>query len=98
MKFGGSSVRDAERIKEVCAITLSAAQAGKVAIVSSAMKGVTDTLRAAANEAEQGDTGYTNRLSHLKQLHNETVDSLLGESDQAEATAQSISGLLEELP
>lgn len=97
MKFGGSSVRDAERIKGVCSITSAAAQTGKVAIVSSAMKGVTDTLIAAAAEAEKGDTAYKNRLAHLTQLHTGTVESLLGKSDHATATAGSISGLIEEL-
>ena len=97
MKFGGSSVRDAELIRAVCSIILTAAEEGKVIVVSSAMKGVTDALIAAAMEAEQGDRGYTERFNDIEGLHNETIQSLLGKDRKAEATVKSVLTLLGEL-
>lgn len=46
MKFGGSSVGSAERIKNVAKIVLDARKKGGVAVVVSAMQGVTDKLLA----------------------------------------------------
>ncbi len=46
MKFGGSSVGSAERIKDVCKIVAGAAKKDGVAVVVSAMGGVTDKLLA----------------------------------------------------
>lgn len=44
MKFGGSSIGSAERIKNVTKIVLDAKKKGGVAVVVSAMQGVTDKL------------------------------------------------------
>ncbi len=46
MKFGGSSVGSAERIKNVAKIVLDARKKGDVVVVVSAMQGVTDKLLA----------------------------------------------------
>lgn len=46
MKFGGSSVGSADRIKAVCKIIGQAAKKDRVAVVVSAMQGVTDKLLA----------------------------------------------------
>ena len=47
-KFGGSSVEDAGKIKEVAKIALEHRVDGTIAIVLSAMKGCTDLLLTAA--------------------------------------------------
>ena len=44
LKFGGSSLGDAERIKNVCNIILDSAKREKIVVVVSAMRGVTDKL------------------------------------------------------
>ena len=46
MKFGGSSVGSADRIKNVCKIISQAVKKDRVAVVVSAMQGVTDKLLA----------------------------------------------------
>ncbi|TSC82158.1 MAG: bifunctional aspartokinase / homoserine dehydrogenase 1, partial [Parcubacteria group bacterium Gr01-1014_19] len=46
MKFGGSSVGSAERIQNVAKIVLGARKSGGVAVVVSAMQGITDKLLA----------------------------------------------------
>ena len=55
MKFGGTSVGNAERMKNVAEIVAERAQQAEVAVVVSAMGGVTDMLIRAANEASRGD-------------------------------------------
>lgn len=46
LKFGGSSVGSAERIKNVCRIISESAKSGRIAVVVSAMQGITDKLLA----------------------------------------------------
>ena len=88
MKFGGTSVRDAGRIRNACSIISNANEAGGVAVVSSAMKGVTDSLIAAAKEAEEGNPDYTKRFTEIESLHNKTVEVLLGKGEQADSVDQ----------
>ena len=61
-KFGGSSVEDAGKIREVAKIALEHRIDGKIAIVLSAMKGCTDLLLKAAKEAEAGKPSYKDAL------------------------------------
>ena len=56
MKFGGTSVGDAPRLREVVALTQRALQTtDQVVLVCSAMAGVTDLLIAAVRAAAAGD-------------------------------------------
>jgi len=55
MKFGGTSVGDASRIRNVAGIVRDAVYAGDIVVVVSAMAGVTNKLIEAANEAEAGN-------------------------------------------
>ena len=55
MKFGGSSVADRAQIEKVLAIVRARASEGRVVVVSSAHKGVTDALVGAATRAAAGD-------------------------------------------
>jgi aspartate kinase len=84
MKFGGTSVGSAERMKSVAEIVAEYAQSGEVMVVVSAMGGVTDMLIRAANEASQGDRekwkGVRRELAHR---HREVADQLLKASEQA---------------
>ena len=51
MKFGGTSVGNAERIRSAAAIAAEASKNRAVVVVVSAMSGVTNTLIAAAGKA-----------------------------------------------
>jgi len=51
MKFGGSSLANADRIKDVGRIVLSAAENDRVSVVVSAFQGVTDLLLESAHLA-----------------------------------------------
>lgn len=55
MKFGGTSVGSAERIRSAAQLAIQSAEQGhKVVVVTSAMSGVTNTLIAAAQAASTG--------------------------------------------
>lgn len=68
-KFGGSSVEDAGKIREVAKIALDHRIDGKIAIVLSAMKGCTDLLLQAARDAEAGKASYKEALATLEKRH-----------------------------
>jgi bifunctional aspartokinase / homoserine dehydrogenase 1 len=96
LKFGGSSVGDAKRIAEVCAIVRDAAAAGPVAVVLSAMKGITDRLLLTAAEAASADGDYPANLEQIRIRHAQTIESLFGPSDRAAILAP-IDDLINEL-
>jgi len=63
MKFGGTSVGDAPRLREVVALTQRALQTtDQVVLVCSAMAGVTDLLIAAVRAAAAGDAATAEEL------------------------------------
>lgn len=75
-KFGGSSVADAACFRRVAAI-LAAQPAGRVAVVLSACKGVTDALLALVAQAERQEAGFTEGLQALRDRHARIAESLL---------------------
>jgi aspartate kinase len=84
MKFGGTSVGNAERMKNVAEIVAEHAQRAEVAVVVSAMGGVTDMLIRAATEASQGDREHwKNVRRELARRHREVADQLLPAGEQA---------------
>jgi bifunctional aspartokinase / homoserine dehydrogenase 1 len=84
MKFGGTSVGSAERMKNVADLVAEHAQHAEVAVVVSAMGGVTDMLIRAANEASQGDReNWKNVRRELAHRHREVADQLLKAAEQA---------------
>jgi aspartate kinase len=84
MKFGGTSVGNAERMKNVAELVASHAQRAEVVVVVSAMGGVTDMLIRAANEASLGDReNWKNVRRELAHRHREVADQLLKAAEQA---------------
>jgi aspartokinase/homoserine dehydrogenase 1 len=86
-KFGGSSVADAECILRVAKI-VEADAPGRLAVVLSACKGVTDGLLELVALAEQRQTSYTERLANLREKHAGIAGTLLGEGSAADYTAE----------
>ncbi|MEI8096443.1 MAG: aspartate kinase, partial [Spirochaetales bacterium] len=68
-KFGGSSVEDAGKLRQVAEIVLSHRLGGRIAIVLSAMKGITDLLLGAARDAEAGKATYKASLATVARRH-----------------------------
>ncbi len=58
LKFGGSSLATARRIRDVGKIVLSEARRGPVLVVVSVFRGVTNGLLECAQLAEKGTTQY----------------------------------------
>ena len=74
-KFGGSSVADADCFRRVAAI-LAERPAGRLAVVLSACKGVTDTLLDVVHAAAEGRDTAT-ALDALRRQHAEIAQELL---------------------
>jgi aspartate kinase len=88
MKFGGTSVGSAERIRAAAAIAVGEQRKRPVAIVVSAMSKVTDLLLEILRRAEAGDrSGVDSDLEKLRKRHVETCHELLAEGQRAEALA-----------
>ncbi len=83
LKFGGSSLADSGRIDSVCAIIAEAGREDKVAVVLSAMKGITDLLIAAARAAEEGADGFKEHLESIRATHFNAARALFPPADQA---------------
>ncbi len=94
MKFGGSSVKDAEKIKHVSSIALGAHETEPVVLVFSAMKGITDMLIEAAEKAENGDPGYRRLVEEIKHRQTEAAAELFTDKSDSEAIMQDLDQLL----
>jgi len=77
LKFGGTSIANAENIKRVRDIVLSKSGEGKTVVVVSALGGVTDELLLCGQLAASGDPLYREKLESLQQRHLTTVKELL---------------------
>jgi len=75
-KFGGSSVADADCFRKVAAI-LEAAPAGRLAVVLSACRGVTDALLRLVALAERHDERVSAEIVQLRERHVAIANELL---------------------
>jgi bifunctional aspartokinase / homoserine dehydrogenase 1 len=85
LKFGGSSLADGARIKDVADVVSQAAGSERIAVVLSAMKGVTDMLITAARDAEEGGEAFKAVLETIRGKHFDAVRFLFAPPDQAAA-------------
>ena len=84
MKFGGTSVGNAERMQRVAEIVTEKADHAEIMVVVSAMGGVTDMLIRAATEASHGDREHWKGVrQELARRHREVADQLLSAGEQA---------------
>jgi len=95
LKFGGSSLATADRINAVADIVNSSLATDRVAVVVSAMGGVTDSLVAIGKDAASGHD-YHARLEDLRTRHHTTATELLN-ADEAAEISSSIDRVLDEL-
>ncbi|MDF2461186.1 MAG: aspartate kinase [Candidatus Saccharibacteria bacterium] len=106
MKFGGTSVGSAQRIREVARIVTDTARDQEVVVVTSAMSKVTDLLVAAAAHAASRSTSEMSQvLSELRAMHTQAAEDLgaplepINERlDQLEHILASVSALGETTP
>ncbi len=81
LKFGGSSVANAENIRKVVAIVKRAVAADKCVVVLSAIQGTTDGLIDMGRRAERGDDGFIAKLAEIRDRHNTAIEFLFRNGD-----------------
>jgi aspartokinase/homoserine dehydrogenase 1 len=84
LKFGGTSVANAENINKVVAIVKGSLKKDKTVVVVSALGGVTDLLLNAATMAADGDELYKDKLTAIEQRHMEAVKQLIPVAQQSQ--------------
>ncbi|MFZ9661296.1 MAG: aspartate kinase, partial [Chitinophagaceae bacterium] len=77
LKFGGTSVGNADAIKKVREITLKSLSRDRVVLVLSAMSGTTDQLIQCGLLAATGNETYRELLLQLEARHLETVKEII---------------------
>jgi aspartokinase/homoserine dehydrogenase 1 len=83
LKFGGTSVANAENIKKAAAIVEAAVKKDKIVVVVSALGGITDTLISCGTLAAAGDEKYKEKLYEAEHRHLDTVKALLPVTQQS---------------
>ena len=74
MKFGGTSVGNAERVRQCAEIVGQAAQHDRIVVVVSAMAGVTDLIFKTIEAARHGDSAATRtHLQKFERVHRELI-------------------------
>jgi len=83
LKFGGSSVANADNINKVVAIVSNAIEKEPVILVVSALGGITDQLIHTGSLAAAGNESYKLELNAIEQKHLDAVRSLLPIQEQS---------------
>jgi aspartokinase/homoserine dehydrogenase 1 len=97
MKFGGTSLGDASSIERVVGIIRNAARESSVAVVVSAMSGVTNRLIDAANQSKAGsDAAVTEIFGQLRKRHGEVVMVLIHSEDERRRLKRKLDDLFAE--
>ncbi len=96
MKFGGTSVGNADRIRSAATIAAGASKERAVVVVVSAMSGVTNTLIAAAGRAATGDEAAAEALARaLQEKHHDTIAKLISDINKRRELLVEIDALIE---
>lgn len=97
MKFGGTSVGNAERFRQCAEIVREAAERDRIIVVVSAIAGVTDVILKTIEAARQGDAASTDAaLGKLEMLHRGVIAELFRD-DQAQGVLRFVDQVLEQL-
>ena len=83
LKFGGTSMANAENINKVIAILKQSISKKRTVVIVSAMSGVTDLLIDAANLASTQDELYKEKLKTIEQLHLQAIKELIPITQQS---------------
>jgi aspartokinase/homoserine dehydrogenase 1 len=88
LKFGGTSVANAENINKVAGIIKTALLKDQTIVVVSAFGGVTDMLLQCGNLAARADQSYKQLLQEITQRHLSTIKALLPLTTQSSILSQ----------
>ncbi|HEY7405274.1 MAG TPA: aspartate kinase [Candidatus Angelobacter sp.] len=91
MKFGGTSVGDADRFRQCAEIVARGANKDRVVVVVSAVAGVTDLIFKTIDAARRGEAAATKtHLQKFEAVHRELIESLF--DDARKSAAESFIG------
>ncbi len=85
LKFGGTSVANAQNIKLVLDIVLNKSKQDKLVVVVSAFTKVTDLLVLAAKKASSNDESYKEIVVEIEKKHLDAIKELIPVSEQSAA-------------
>jgi len=83
LKFGGSSVSNAENINKMVEIIQNIKDKDRTIVVVSALGGTTDALINSVAIAAKGDENYKEKLKEIEQRHLDVVKALIPVSNQS---------------
>ncbi len=83
LKFGGSSVKNAENISKVVAIVKEKVKKDKTVVIVSALGGITDLLLQCCKLASESDETYKEKLQEAEQRHLQTIKELIPITQQS---------------
>ncbi|WP_268846419.1 bifunctional aspartate kinase/homoserine dehydrogenase I [Flavobacterium aestivum] len=83
LKFGGTSVANAENIKLVLDIIINKSQDEKLVVAVSAFSKVTDLLQLAASKAASNDESFKDIVAEIEKKHLEALKQLIPVSEQS---------------
>src|SRR5688572_17814315 len=90
LKFGGTSVANADNINKVAGIIKTALTKDKTIVVVSALGGVTDRLLQCGALAANADLSYKQLLQEITQRHLTTIKALLPPTTQSSILSQAM--------
>ncbi|WP_299113709.1 bifunctional aspartate kinase/homoserine dehydrogenase I [uncultured Winogradskyella sp.] len=93
LKFGGTSVGSAKNINKVISILEQQSKDSKLAIVVSAVGGITDKLLEAANLACAKDETYLTNYKTIVSTHKKIIDGLFADYENNTVSKKSQEGL-----
>lgn len=82
LKFGGTSVANAQNIKLVLEIVENKSKEDKLIVAVSAFSGVTDLLLSAASKAAKKDDSYRDVVLQIEKKHLEAIKELVPANEQ----------------
>jgi aspartokinase/homoserine dehydrogenase 1 len=88
LKFGGSSVADAKRIKQIAKIIDDYKNQKNLVIVVSALQGVTNLLEESGTHAVNGSAEFIGTLKTIESRHFEIINELVDSKNRTEIAAQ----------
>ncbi|MCF6360616.1 MAG: bifunctional aspartate kinase/homoserine dehydrogenase I [Cyclobacteriaceae bacterium] len=88
LKFGGTSVANAQNIKRVKDIIKSKSQNQPLIVVVSAFSGITNRLEQVANEASKSSNTYLNGINEIEAVHKEAISQLFSNLNSQELHTQ----------
>ncbi|MFV5693689.1 bifunctional aspartate kinase/homoserine dehydrogenase I [Flavobacterium sp. LT1R49] len=83
LKFGGTSVANAQNIKLVLDIVINKAKEEKLVVVVSAFSKVTDMLQLASQKAAAGDESFKDILAEIEKKHLDALKEFIPVSEQS---------------